>query len=62
MTMRDNHVAESGGVVRSHCGGWDIGAVNISAASRRFVDATAGVAIPAEDVTSRDFSGCIPGT
>ncbi len=62
VAMRDNAVTESGGPVRSHCGLWFAGAVNVSAASRRFVDATAGVAMPAEGVTDRDFAGCLPGT
>ena len=61
VTMRDNQVSESGGTVRSHCGAWVAGAVNISPASRRFVDATAGVVMPAEAVTSRSYAGCLPG-
>ncbi len=61
VTMRDNTVADSGGPVRSRCGWWFAGPVNITAASRRFVDATAGVAMPAEDVTQRDVVGCLPG-
>jgi hypothetical protein len=35
--------------------------VNISEASRRYVDATAGVLMPAEAVTDRTFKGCLPG-
>ena len=62
VTMRDNQVADSRGRVRSHCGEWAVGPVNIAPASRRFVDATAGAAIPAEAVTSRSFAGCLPGT
>ncbi len=62
VAMRDNVVTQSGGPVRSHCGLWFAGAVNVSPASRRFVDATAGVAIAAEAVTDRDFAGCLPGT
>ena len=55
-------MTESGGPVRSHCGLWFAGAVNVSPASRRFVDPTAGVAMPAAAVTDRDFAGCLPGT
>ena len=62
VTMADNTVTESGGPVRSHCGLWFAGPVNISDASRRFVDPTAGVAMPAEGVTDRSFAGCLPGT
>ncbi len=61
VTMRDNAVTLSGGPVRSRCGLWFAGPVNISAKSRRFVDATAGVAMPAEGVTDRTFAGCLPG-
>ena len=62
VTLRDNRVALSGGRVVSHCGEWDVGAVNIAPASRAFVDPTAGVTIPAADVTARSFAGCLPGT
>jgi hypothetical protein len=62
ITLRNNRVTESGGVVHSHCGDWLTGAVNITPASRRFVDPTAGVGMGAEDVTDRSFAGCIPGT
>ncbi len=61
VTMRDNAVTLSGGPVRSRCGLWFAGPVNISARSRPFVDATAGVATPAEGVTDRSFAGCLPG-
>ncbi len=47
--------------MRSRCGLWFAGPVNISARSRPFVDATAGVAMPAEAVTDRSFAGCLPG-
>ena len=40
VTMRANQVTESGGTVRSHCGATLAGPVNISPASRRYVDAT----------------------
>lgn len=62
ITLRNNWVTESGGVVHSHCGDWLTGAVNITAASRRFVDPTAGVGMGTVDVTDRSFAGCIPGT
>ncbi len=62
VAMRGNRVTQSGGPVTSHCGRWDVGAVNIAPASRPFVDATAGVTMPAEDVTTRSFAGCLPGT
>ncbi len=62
VAMRDNVVTKSGGPVRSHCGLWFAGPVNVSPVSRRFVDATAGVAMPAEAVTDRDFARCLPGT
>ena len=59
--MADNAVSVSGGPVRSPCGLWFAGPVNISTRSRGLVDATAGVAMPAEAVTDRDFAGCLPG-
>ena len=59
--MQDNVVSVSGGPVRSRCGLWFAGPVNISPTSRRFVDPTAGVAMPAEAVTDRSFAGCLPG-
>ncbi len=62
VAMRDNRVTESGGPVRSHCGLWFAGPVNISAASRPFVDPTAGVAMPEAGVTRHSFAGCLPGT
>ena len=62
VTMADNIVTQSGGPVRSHCGLWFAGPVNISDGSRRFVDPTAGVTMPAEGVTDRDFARCLPGT
>lgn len=62
VTMRDNQVTHSGGVVASHCGDWLVGPVNIAPGSRPFVDTTAGVAMAAEAVTSRSFAGCLPGT
>lgn len=61
VTMQDNTVTLSGGPVRSRCGLWFAGPVNISAASRRFVDPTAGVAMPPEAVTDHSFKGCLPG-
>ena len=61
VTMRGNVVTLSGGPVRSRCGLWFAGPVNISPRSRPFVDATAGVAMPAEGVTDRSFAGCLPG-
>ena len=61
VAMQDNSVSISGGPVRSKCGLWFAGPVNISEASRRFVDATAGVDMPAEGVTDRSFAGCLPG-
>ncbi len=61
VTMADNAVTLSGGPVRSRCGLWFAGPVNISEASRRYVDATAGVTMPAEAVTDRTFKGCLPG-
>jgi hypothetical protein len=61
VAMADNTVTVSGGPVRSRCGLWLAGPVNISAASRRYVDATAGVKMPAEAVTDRTFRGCLPG-
>ncbi len=61
VTMADNTVTVSGGPVRSRCGLWFAGPVNISEASRRYVDATAGVLMPAEAVTDRTFKGCLPG-
>ena len=62
IAMRDNTVTQSGGPVRSHCGLWFAGAVNITHASQPYVDPTAGVQMPAEGVTERDFHGCLPGT
>ncbi len=62
VTMRDNRVLDSGGPVHSHCGTSQAGAVNISPASRRYVDATAGVSMAAEAVTSLSYAGCLPGT
>ena len=62
VTMRDNQVALSGGRVASHCGDWAVGAVNVAPDSRAFVDATAGAAVAAADVSGRSFAGCIPGT
>ena len=62
VTLRGNQVTMSGGTVTSHCGAWEVGPVNIAAASRPFVDPTAGVAMSAADVTSRSFAGCLPGT
>ena len=61
VAMQDNVVTLSGGPVRSHCGLWFAGPVNISERSRPFVDATAGVSMPAEGVTDRSFAGCLPG-
>ena len=61
VTMRSNTVTLSGGPVRSRCGLWFAGPVNISARSRPFVDATAGVAMPPKGVTDRSFAGCLPG-
>lgn len=61
VTMRGNTVSLSGGPVRSRCGLWFAGPVNITPASRRFVDATAGAATPAEGVTGHSFAGCLPG-
>ena len=61
VTMRDNTVTLSGGPVRSRCGLSFAGPVNISARSRPFVDATAGVATPVDGVTDRSFAGCLPG-
>ena len=61
VVLEHNTVTLSGGPVRSQCGLWFAGAVNISARSRPFVDATAGVDMPAEGVTDRSFAGCLPG-
>ena len=61
VAMERNTVALSGGPVRSRCGLGFAGPVNISARSRPFVDATAGVTMPAEGVTDRSFAGCLPG-
>ena len=62
ITMRDNWVIQSGGLVKSHCGDWLAGPVNITPASRPFVDATAGAVVAAKDLTRRSFAGCLPGT
>ena len=62
VTMRNNQVSDSGGVVISHCGLLFAGPVNIAEASRRFVDPTAGVDMASEAVTDHDFYGCLPGT
>ncbi len=61
VAMADNAVTESGGSVQTHCGPRTPGPVNITANSARYVDATAGVAMPAEAVTRLDFAGCLPG-
>ena len=62
VTMRDNRVVQSGGMVKSHCGDWLTGPVNITPASRPFVDPMAGTMVAPEDLTNWSFAGCIPGT
>lgn len=61
VTMAGNRVEQAGGPVRTRCGVVQAGAVNITERSRPYLDATAGVDVPAASVTRVDFAGCLPG-